>query len=68
MSVEVAPGPIHVGVDLIDSRAGTDDDPTHLFPAEWEEFVAAIKSGRYDNPASSVVIRYCRSQTMVPGV
>ena len=46
------PCPIHVGVDLIDSRAGTDGDPTHFFPAEREEFVAAIKSGKYDNPAN----------------
>jgi hypothetical protein len=48
MSIEVVPCPFHRGVDLTDDRAGADGDPIHLFPAEWVEFLSAIKDGKYD--------------------
>ena len=48
MSIEVVPCPFHRGVDLTDDRAGADGDPIHLFPAEWVEFLSAIKDGEYD--------------------
>lgn len=52
MSIEVVPCPFQRGVDLTDDRAGADGDPIHLFPAEWVEFLSAIKDGKYDRRAS----------------
>ena len=40
-------------VDLVDTHAGSRDDPIHLTEAEWVEFLAAVKAGKYDEiPAS----------------
>jgi len=38
-------------VDLIDSHAAGDADPVHLSPAEWQEFLAAVRAGKYDDLA-----------------
>jgi hypothetical protein len=49
MGIEVVPCPGHRGcVDIIDSR-GPESDPLHLAPAEWREWVDAIKAGKLDD-------------------
>jgi hypothetical protein len=35
-------------VDVIGSA---DSDPIHLGPAQWAEFIAAVKAGKYDELA-----------------
>ena len=49
MSIEVVPCPGHRGcVDLVDSRNSVDIDPLHVPVAEWIEFVASIRAGKFD--------------------
>lgn len=40
-------------VDLADTRAQPGADPIHLSAAEWAEFVAAVKAGKYDGVAAA---------------
>lgn len=40
-------------VDLVDSRAQPGADPIHLSAAEWAEFIAAAKAGKYDDVAAA---------------
>ncbi len=52
MGIEVVPCDGHRGcVDIIDSRGPEGGDPLHLTAAEWQEFLAAAKAGRYDEVA-----------------
>ena len=40
-------------VDLVDTRADRRDDPIHLTAAEWQEFIADVKAGQYDQIPTS---------------
>lgn len=46
ISVVPCPGHPHA-VDVV--GASSRYDPIHLSAAEWQEFVAAVKAGRYDD-------------------
>jgi hypothetical protein len=55
MSIEVVPCSGHRGaVDIVDSRNSSDIDPLHVSLAEWQEFVQAVKGGKYDDVATAV--------------
>jgi hypothetical protein len=51
MGIEVMPCPGRRDcVDIIDSR-WPEGDPLHLTAAEWQEWVDAIKAGKFDDVA-----------------
>lgn len=55
MAIEVVPC-IHPGsVDLRSSNYSPGDEVLHCSAAEWAEFIAAVKTGKYDhlNPGCS---------------
>lgn len=54
MNIEVVPCSLRGCVDLRDSRY-PDGEVLHLTAAEWAEFLAAVKSGRFDHVTSSAV-------------
>ena len=49
MSIEVEPCPRPGAVDLRSSNHLPDDEVLHCSAAEWAEFIAAVKAGKFDD-------------------
>jgi Domain of unknown function (DUF397) len=52
MTIEAVPCAHRGSVDLVDSRY-PDGERLHFSPAEWAEFVATMKAGKFDGIGAS---------------
>jgi len=52
-SIEVVPGPHSVAVDLRSGNHLPGDEVLHVSAAEWAEFIAAVRDGKFDDVTSA---------------